>query len=182
LYHEPNLIERTVRDFLTEDVDRVLVDNIDDYEAMIESVSRISPRSKSKIFLFNENIPIFERFNIERQIEQTFQRKVPLPSGGEIVIEETEALVAIDVNTGSHKNKKDDNTNFIVQVNVEAAREAARQIRLRNIGGLIILDFIDMKNTRDRKLILKVLREEMDKDKAKNHILPISQLGIMQMT
>lgn len=182
LYKEPDIIERTVRDFLTEDVDRVLIDNREDGERMLELVSRVSKRSAGKIAIFEENIPIFERFNIERQIEQTFLRRVPLPSGGEIVIEETEALVAIDVNTGSHKQQKDSSNNFILQVNLEAAEEAARQIRLRNIGGLIILDFIDMKNRKDRMAVYKKMKDEMEKDKAKCHVLQISTLGIMQMT
>ncbi len=182
LYQEPDLLERTVRDFLTEDIDRVLVDNEEDYNRILEIVQSISPRSKSKIYHFKEGIPIFERVNIERQVEQTFQRTVPLASGGEIVIEETEALTAIDVNTGGHKGARKDAKNFIVNCNLEAAREAARQIRLRNIGGLVVLDFIDMKNKRDRKAVLDVMRGEMAKDKAKCHILPISQLGIMQMS
>lgn len=182
VYQEPDIIERTVRDFLTEDIDRVLVDNEERYHDMVEIVSEISPRSKGKVYQFKEDIPIFERYNIERQIEQTFQRRVPLPSGGEIVIEETEALVAIDVNTGSHKGTTKDGKDFIVQANIEAARESARQIRLRNIGGLIILDFIDMKNKKDRQSVYNVMRKEMEGDKAKSHVLPISQLGIMQMT
>ena len=182
LYQEPDLVERTVRDFLTEDIDRIIVDDASVHERMLELTGRISPRSRNKITLFPDHIPVFERFNIERQIEQTFQRKVPLPSGGEIVIQETEALIAIDVNTGAHKQRAGDNNNFILQVNLEAAREIARQIRLRNIGGLIILDFIDMKNPKDRKAVLRVMKEEMAKDKAKSHILPISALGIMQMT
>ena len=181
LYKEPDIIERTVRDFLTENIDRVLVDNAEDCERMQELVGRNSKRSKNKIAFFDESIPIFERFNIERQIEQTFHRRVPLPSGGEVVIEETEALVACDVNTGSHK-QKGDQSSFILQVNLEAAREISRQIRLRNIGGLVILDFIDMKSPKDRRLVHKVMKEEMEKDKAKCHVLPISQLGIMQMT
>jgi len=182
LYKEPDIIERTVRDFLTENVDRVLIDNKEDGDKMLNLVGRVSKRSRGKIAVFEENIPIFERFNIERQIEQTFLRRVPLPSGGEIVIEETEALVAIDVNTGSHKQQKDNNNNFILQVNLEAAEEAARQIRLRNIGGLIILDFIDMKNRKDRMAVYRKMKTEMEKDKAKCHVLQISQLGIMQMT
>ncbi|MEY3001244.1 MAG: hypothetical protein RL648_1458, partial [Verrucomicrobiota bacterium] len=176
LYKEPDIIERTVRDFLTEDVDRVLIDDREDGERMLELVSRVSKRSAGKIAIFEENIPIFERFNIERQIEQTFLRRVPLPSGGEIVIEETEALVAIDVNTGSHKQQKDNSNNFILQVNLEAAEEAARQIRLRNIGGLIILDFIDMKNRKDRMAVYRKMKDEMEKDKAKCHVLQISTL------
>jgi ribonuclease G len=182
LYTEPDILERTVRDFLTENVDRVLIDNKEDGQRILDLVSRVSKRSAGKIAVFEENIPIFERFNIERQIEQTFLRRVPLSSGGEIVIEETEALVAIDVNTGSHKQQKDNNNNFILQVNLEAALEAARQIRLRNIGGLIILDFIDMKNRKDRMAVYKKMKTEMEKDKAKCHVLQISQLGIMQMT
>jgi len=182
LYKEPDIIERTVRDFLTENIDRVLIDDKDDGKRMLELVSRVSKRSSGKVAIFEENIPIFERFNIEKQIEATFLRRVPLPSGGEIVIEETEALVAIDVNTGSHKQQKNDNNNFILQVNLEAADETARQIRLRNIGGLIILDFIDMKNRKDRMAVYRKMKDEMEKDKAKCHVLQISQLGIMQMT
>lgn len=182
LYQEPDLIERTVRDFLTEEIDRVMVDAEEDYGQMVNLVSQISSRSKNKINLFKENIPIFERFNIERQIEQTFMRRVPLPSGGEIIIDETEALVAIDVNTGGHRTESKDGKDFIVKANVEAAVEVARQLRLRNIGGLIIIDFIDMKQRRDRNTVFNRMKQEMSKDRAKSHVLPISQLGIMQMS
>ena len=182
LYQEPDIVERTVRDFLTEEVDRVLIDNPEDHARCQASVAQISQRSKGKIALYNNSIPIFERFNIERQIEQTFQRKVPLPSGGEIIIDETEALIAVDVNTGSHKNRGGDEKNTIYAVNLEAAVEIARQIRLRNLGGLIIMDFIDMKERRHRNAVYEKMVEAMSEDKAKNHILPISQLGIMQMT
>lgn len=181
LDQEPNILERTVRDFLTEDIDRILVDSQEDYDVISQAIAEISPRSKSKISMFKEEIPIFERFNIERQIEQTFMRRVPLPSGGEIVIEETEALTAVDVNTGGHKGAKD-GKDFIFHANMEAAREVSRQIRLRNIGGLVILDFIDMKNRRDRNAVYNCMRDEMAKDKARCHILQISPLGIMQMT
>jgi ribonuclease G len=182
LYQEPDLVERTVRDFLTEEVDRVLIDNKDDYTRTADLVGMISQRSRSKIALYKDSIPIFERFNIERQIEQTFQRKVALPSGGEIIIDETEALIAIDVNTGSHKNRSGDEKNTIYAVNLEAADEIARQIRLRNLGGLIIMDFIDMKERRHRNAVYDKMVALMSEDKAKTHILPISQLGIMQMT
>ena len=182
LYQEPDLVERTVRDFLTEEVDRVLIDDEAGHKHTQDLVGQISKRSRSKIALYKDNIPIFERFNIERQIEQTFQRKVALPSGGEIIIDETEALIAIDVNTGSHKNRGGDEKNVIYAVNLEAAVEAARQIRLRNLGGLIILDFIDMKERRHRNGVYDKMVEAMSTDKAKNHILPISQLGILQMT
>lgn len=182
LYQEPDLVERTVRDFLTEEVDRVLIDSKSDHERTQKLVGQISKRSADKIAFYKDSIPIFERFNIERQIEQTGQRKVPLPSGGEIIIDETEALIAVDVNTGSHKNRGGDEKNVIYAVNLEAAAEIARQIRLRNLGGLIIMDFIDMKERRHRNSIYEKMVELMSSDKAKNHILPISQLGIMQMT
>lgn len=182
LYQEPDIVERTVRDFLTEDIDRVLIDNEADFKRTQDLVSLISSRSRGKIAYYKDSIPVFERYNIERQIEQTFQRRVTLPSGGEIVIDETEALIAIDVNTGSHKSKHGDEKNTIFQVNMEAATEMARQIRLRNIGGLIIMDFIDMKERRHRQSVYDRMVELMSEDKAKTHILPISQLGIMQMT
>ena len=182
LYQEPDVVERTVRDFLTEEVDRVLIDSKEDFERTQKLVAQISKRSAGKIAFYKDSIPIFERFNIERQIEQTGQRKVPLPSGGEIIVDETEALIAIDVNTGSHKNRGGDEKNVIYAVNLEAAAEIARQIRLRNLGGLIIMDFIDMKERRHRNAVYEKMVELMSSDKAKNHILPISSLGIMQMT
>ncbi len=182
LHEEPDLIGLTARDFLTDDVDRVQIDNKEDYNRLIETIQRISPKSKSKVSHFDEEIPIFERFNVERQIEQTFMRRVMLPSGGEIVMEETEALVSIDVNTGSHRGDRKDGKNFILQANVEAAAEVARQMRLRNLGGLVIIDFIDMKNKNDQKKVLKKMRDSMSNDKAKHNVLPISQLGIMQIT
>jgi ribonuclease G len=182
LYLEPDIVERTVRDFLTEDIDRVLIDSQVDYERVLAQVGQISQRSRSKIAHYKDSIPIFERFNIERQIEQTFQRRVTLPSGGEIVIDETEALIAIDVNTGSHKARPGEEKNTILQVNLEAVQEVSRQIRLRNIGGLIIIDFIDMKERRHRNQVYDMMVRAMSEDKAKTHLLPISLLGIMQMT
>jgi ribonuclease G len=181
LYEEPDIIERTGRDFLTEEVDRILIENEADYNRMMSYVEKISPLSKKKVALYKDTIPIFERYNIEKQIEQTFQRKVPLPSGGEIVVDETEALTAIDVNTGAHKNREG-GSNVILQVNLEAAKEISRQVRLRNIGGLIVVDFIDMKQKRDRNTIYSVMRREMSGDKAKTHVLPLSQLGLMQIS
>ncbi len=182
LYEEPDLIGLTARDFLTDDVDRVQVDKKEDYNRLLETIQLISPKSKSKVSLFEEEIPIFERFNVERQIEQTFMRRVLLPSGGEIVMEETEALVSIDVNTGSHKGDRKDGKNFILQANIEAAMEVARQMRLRNLGGLVIVDFIDMKNKGDQRKVHQKMKSAMAEDKAKHNILPISQLGIMQIT
>ena len=182
LYQEPDLIGLTARDFLTDDIDRVQIDRKEDYSRLIETIQRISPKSKSKVSHFDEEIPIFERFNVERQIEQTFMRRVLLPSGGEIVMEETEALVSIDVNTGSHKGDRKDGKNFILQANIEAAAEVCRQMKLRNLGGLVIIDFIDMKNKGDQRKVFQKMKSSMADDKAKHNILPISQLGIMQIT
>jgi ribonuclease G len=130
---------------------------------------------------FTDAQPIFDLFNITRQLESTFSRQVHLKSGGYIVIDETEALVAIDVNTGRHKSSKDQES-AILKVNLEAADEICRQLRLRNMGGLIVLDFIDMKSRRDQQSVYQRVKEGLRRDKAKTHILPISQLGLMEMT
>jgi ribonuclease G len=133
------------------------------------------------VILYSEPQSIFDRFNVSKQLENAFSRQVHLKSGGYIVIDETEALVAIDVNTGRHKGGKDQEQ-AILKVNVEAADEICRQLRLRNMGGLIVLDFIDMKSGRDRQQVYQRVKEGLRRDKAKTHILPISQLGLMEMT
>jgi ribonuclease G len=181
VFEEPDLIERTVRDFLTEDVERIVVDNPKACDRMRAMISKISQRSAKKIMPYIEAQPIFDRFGISKQLENAFSRQVNLKSGGAIVIDETEALVAIDVNTGRHKGGKDQEA-AILKVNLEAADEICRQLRLRNMGGLIVLDFIDMKSGRDRQQVHNRMREGLRRDKAKTHILPISQLGLMEMT
>jgi ribonuclease G len=181
VFQEPDLIERTVRDFLTEDVERIVVDNQKAHDRMREMVSRISSRAASKVKLYAEAQAIFDRFSISKQLENAFSRQVHLRSGGYIVIDETEALVAIDVNTGRHKGSRDQEST-ILKVNLEAAEEICRQLRLRNMGGLIVLDFIDMKSRRDQQSVYQRVKEGLRRDKAKTHILPISQLGLMEMT
>lgn len=181
VFQEPNLIERTVRDFLTEDIDRIVVDNEEAYEKIRNAIGQISKLSRGKVKLYNETTPIFTKFNVEKQIENAFRRQVWLKSGGYICIDETEALVAIDVNTGRHKSQKDLETT-IVQTNLEAADEICRQLRLRNIGGLIVIDFIDMRSRADQQKVTNRMREGVKRDKAKTRILPISQLGLMEMT
>lgn len=181
VFQEPDLIERTVRDFLTEDVERVVIDSQEQYNRMRETTDLISKRSAFKIKLYNDSQPVFDRFNVSRQLENAFSRQVHLKSGGYIVIDETEALVAIDVNTGSHKGNKDQEST-ILKVNTEAADEICRQLRLRNIGGLVVLDFIDMKSRRDQQTVYQRVKDGLKRDKAKTHILPISQLGLMEMT
>ncbi len=181
VFHEPDLIERSVRDFLTEDISRVVVDSPAAYERMRTMISRISPRAAETVKLYTDHQPIFDRFNITRQLENAFARQVHLKSGGYIVTDETEALVAIDVNTGRHKSSRDQESS-ILRVNLEAADEICRQLRLRNMGGLIVLDFIDMKSRRDQQNVYQRVKEGLRRDKAKTHVLPISQLGLMEMT
>jgi ribonuclease G len=182
IFQEPDLIERTVRDFLTEDVERVVVDNQKAYDRMQEMMLKIKARwSAHKVKLYTDSQPIFDRFNVSKQLESTFSRQVHLKSGGYIVVDETEALVAIDVNTGRHKGGRDQEAT-ILRVNLEAAEEICRQLRLRNMGGLIVLDFIDMKGRRDQQQVCQRMRQGLRRDKAKTHILPISQLGLMEMT
>lgn len=184
VFQEPDLIERTVRDFLTEDVERIVIDDGKQFERMQAMIGKVSKRSINKVKLYNEPQPVFDRFGISRQLEAAFSRQVPLKSGGYLVVDETEALVAIDVNTGSHKSKEQDKDKeqTITKVNLEAAEEIARLLRLRNLGGLIVLDFIDMRHRRDQQSVYQRVKEGLRRDKAKTHILPISQLGLMEMT
>jgi ribonuclease G len=182
VFQEPDLIERTVRDFLTEDVERIVVDSQKAHERMRDMMLKIKAKyAAKKIKFYADPQPIFDRFNITKQLESTFSRQVHLKSGGYIVIDETEALVAIDVNTGRHKGNRDQES-AILRVNQEAAEEICRQLRLRNMGGLIVLDFIDMKSRRDQQSVYQRMKEGLRRDKAKTHILPISQLGLMEMT
>ncbi|MGC3992310.1 MAG: Rne/Rng family ribonuclease [Chthoniobacteraceae bacterium] len=181
VFQEPDLIDRTVRDFLTDEIDEVMCDDPAAVQRMQDLVGNISRRSRSKIKHFSEPVPIFERFGIQKQIDDAFHRQVWLKCGGYIVIDETEALIAIDVNTGRNKGAKDVEKT-ILQTNLEAADEIARQLRLRNIGGLIIGDFIDMKSRKDQQAVYNRMRDRLKRDKAKTHVLPLSQLGLMEMT
>ena len=181
MYEEPDLIQRTVRDFLTEDVTRILVDDEEEAKRIREMVGLISSRSQRKIISHKDPTPLFERLDIEKQIDSAFGRKVELPSGGYIVIDEAEALVAIDVNTGRARGGREQG-GAIFQTNMEAAREVARQLRLRNIGGLIVIDFIDMKTRREGEAVVQRLKECVRRDKARIHILSMSEFGLVEMT
>ena len=181
VFEEPNLVERTVRDFLTDEIDEVVCDDHAAVERMAQMVGEISRRAKNRIKFYDGTAPIFETFGVQKQIDDAFHRQVWLKCGGYIVIDETEALVAVDVNTGRNKGGRDVEKT-ILQTNLEAADEIARQLRLRNIGGLIIGDFIDMKNRKDQQMVYSRMRERLKRDKAKTHVLPISSLGLMEMT
>ena len=181
LYREPDLIERVVRDSLTDDVGRIIIDSRDEYERIRALVARVSRRVKGKVQLYDGATPVFEHFDVEQQLDNAFKRRVRLKSGGYLVFDETEALVAIDINTGRHKGGNSQEES-ITQVNLEAAEELARQLRLRNVGGLVIIDFIDMKAKRNQNAVFRRLRDDLRSDKARTNILPISQLGLLEMT
>jgi ribonuclease G len=181
LFQEPDLIERTVRDFLTDEIDEIICDSVHEVERMKQVVGQISSRAKRRILPYKGEAPIFEHFNVERQIDNAFHRQVWLPCGGYIVVDETEALIAIDVNTGRNRGQKDVEKT-ILQTNLEAAAEITRQLRLRNIGGLVICDFIDMKHPKDRMAVFNAMKDHLRRDKAKTHVLPISPFGLMEMT
>ena len=176
VFREPELVERTVRDFLTDEVAEVLCDDEPTVEQMQESVARISPRSRKRIHFLPTKQPIFEKFNVEKQIKSAFDRQVWMPCGGYIVIDETEALISIDVNTGRNRGGKNNSDKMILETNLQAADEVARQLRLRNIGGLIVVDFIDMKGRKDQNAVYRRMLKQTDTDKAKIQVLPLSQL------
>jgi ribonuclease G len=181
LFEEPDLVERTVRDFLTEEINEILCDDRGATDRMTDMIGQISRRARNRVRYYDGATPIFETYGVQKQIDDAFHRQVWLKCGGYIVIDETEALVAIDVNTGRNKGGRDVEKT-ILQTNLEAADEIARQLRLRNIGGLIIADFIDMKSRRDQQSVYNLMKERLKRDKARTHVLPISQLGLMEMT
>lgn len=180
-FQEPNLVERTARDLLTEEIDQVLCDDPDTVELMREVAGKVSRRSKRRIHHFPSKQSIFEKIGVQKQIDEAFHRQVWLPCGGYIVIDETEALISVDVNTGRNRGKKDVDK-MILQTNIESAEEVARQLRLRNIGGLVVVDFIDMRHRRDQQAVYRVMKEALKKDKAKTQVLQISSIGLMEMT
>ena len=181
VFEEPDLVERTVRDFLTDEIDEVVCDDQPAIDRMNAMVGQISRRARNRIRFYDGATPIFETFGVQKQVDDAFHRQVWLKCGGYIVIDETEALVAIDVNTGRNKGGRDVEKT-ILQTNLEAADEIARQLRLRNIGGLIIGDFIDMKSRKDQQAVYSLMKERLKRDKAKTHVLPLSALVLMEMT
>jgi ribonuclease G len=162
-------------------VDRIVVDDFELYKRVTKFVQNVLPRFKKRIEIHDKASHIFELFGIETEVNRALERKVWLKSGGYIVIDETEALTTIDVNSGrfvGSRNLED----TILQTNIEAVKEIAYQIRLRNLGGIIVLDFIDMQKSQHRDRIYKLLLEELEKDPVKTNILPISELGLIEMT
>jgi ribonuclease G len=170
-----------VRDILSEDVDRIVVDAKPEYDKIVQFISTFMPKIKYSIELYEENEPIFDHFGLEVEISRALGRKVWLKSGGYIIIEQTEALTAVDVNTGRYVGKHN-LEDTILKTNLEAVKEIAYQLRLRNIGGIIIIDFIDMEKEVNREKVFTALEEALKADKSKTNILKMSDLGLVEMT
>lgn len=181
LYSDLDLVFRSVRDLLTQDVERLVIDSAEEYERIKEFVKSYFPKLLDKIVLYEGEEPIFDAFGIELDISRALVRKVWLKSGGYIVIDQTEAMTVIDVNTGKFVGKKD-LEDTILKTNLDAVKEIVYQIRLRNLGGIIIIDFIDMDRPENRERVFNAFAEAMEKDRAKNTISHISELGLIQMT
>lgn len=181
VYQEPDLVERVVRDWLTEEIDRVTIDDAEAYNRIRSVAGRISRRAKNIIHRYEGQLSIFEHHGVERQLEDAFRRKVNLKSGGYLIFDETEALIAIDVNTGRHRGKGSQEE-AILEVNLEAVEEVARQLRLRNIGGLVVVDLIDMKSRKHQNTVHKAMKQALKRDRSRTNVLPISELGLMEMT
>lgn len=181
LHEELDLTLRVMRDSLTEDIGQIIIDSREEYKKVWRFLKTFDANLCKRIFLYKEAVPLFEKYNLEREIEKIFQRKIDLKSGGSLVIEPTEALVAIDVNSGKFtKQKSLEETVFIT--NMEAAEEVAKQIRLRDLGGIIIIDFIDMKKESNKKKVLHKLRESMKDDKAKINLYGFAELGLVKLS
>jgi len=181
VYEELGLVYRVLRDMLTPDISRIIIDSKEEYSKVKKFLKVLAPDIKLDVVLYQDTQPLFEKYDVEREIEQALQERVWLKSGGYIVINQTEALVAIDVNTGKYIGKTD-LENTVLRTNLEAAVEIARQLRLRDLSGIILIDFIDMQKEANRKRVLRKLSEELHKDRAKTYILEITKLGLVEMT
>jgi len=181
IYQDVRLIRRVVRDLFTEDVEGFVIDSPEEYGRILDLLSSFAPALRSRVSLYRNEEPIFEHFNVERELERALRRKVWLKSGGYIVIDRTEALTVIDVNTGKYVGKTD-LASTIFKTNLEAVDEIVRQIILRDIGGIILVDFIDMENERHRKRVWQTLQEAVRRDRAKIHIIDLTQLGLVEIT
>ncbi|GAM10481.1 ribonuclease G [Geobacter sp. OR-1] len=181
IHSDLDVTQKVVRDILTESVDRIVVDSKPEHDKIVQFITTFMPKMKYSIELYDEEEPIFDNFGLEVEISRGLGRKVWLKSGGYIIIEQTEALTAIDVNTGRFVGKHN-LEDTILKTNLEAVKEIAYQLRLRNIGGIIIIDFIDMEKEVNREKVFTALEEAMKADKSKTNILKISELGLVEMT
>ncbi|HLW69804.1 MAG TPA: Rne/Rng family ribonuclease [Candidatus Binataceae bacterium] len=181
LYDDLEVSLRIVRDLFSSDVERIRCDDPTIYGKIVQFVQTYMPRLRSRISLYEGSEPIFDQFGIEQQLDQALDRKVWLKSGGYLIFDQAEALTAIDVNTGRFVGKHNQDET-VLKTNLEAAEEVVKQLRLRNIGGIIIVDFIDMSREADRKRVTETLMQALKRDKARSSVLKISELGLVQMT
>jgi len=181
IHAEETLVFRTVRDMFTEEVSRFIINDKDYYEKVLAVAGIIAPYMKDRVELFEKHYNIFEYFGVEAKVDKMLNRKVWMKNGGYLIFDEAEALTVIDVNTGKYVGE-DDLQDTILNTNVEAAREIARQLRLRDISGIIIIDFIDMEKEENREKVLETLRTALKNDRTKTNVLGITGLGLVEMT
>jgi ribonuclease G len=181
LHKELTITLKAVRDLFTKEIDRLVIDSREEYQSVIEFIETFAPNLRYSVELYEGREPIFDAYGIEIEINRALEKKIWLKSGGYIVIESTEALTVIDVNTGSYVGKRN-LEETIAKTNLEAVKEIAYQIRLRNIGGLIVIDFIDMNKEADKEKVFYALKEALEKDKARTAVLKMSELGLIEMT
>ena len=182
IHAEPAATTAVVRDMLSDDFNSIHVDDVALYDDIRNYLHGIDPQKEDLVRLYKLDTPIFEQFGIQRDIRRAFGRIVTIRSGVYLYVEHTEAMHVIDVNSGNHINAGNGQEDTALQVNIESAKEIARQLRLRDMGGIIIIDFIDMAKTENRKTLFDVMTEEMKRDKARHTILPLSKFGLMQIT
>jgi len=181
VHKDQSLLFRTLRDMFGEDITRMVIDDPDEYEKVHLVAGMLAPHMKDKIHLFDKDTPIFDHYGIERELDKVLQHKVPLRSGGSLVIDEMEALTAIDVNTGKHTGSVS-LSETIVAANMEAADEILRQLRLRDMGGIIVCDFIDMEDETHRKRVLDYFTRGLERDRARTRVGKVSSLGLIELT
>ena len=184
VYREASLVSKLLRDLLTEEYQAIRIDNAVEYQRVMELVERIMPSLGPKVKLYSKAYPIFDEYGVQAEIDKALKSKVWLKSGGSIVINQTEALVAIDVNTGRYVGKKSAGRleDTIVKTNLEAVKEIVRQIRLRDLGGIIVLDFIDMEEKKNRQKVLQAVEQELKKDRSPSKALQVSDFGLIIIT
>lgn len=181
VHKDLDLVLRVMRDSFTQNVEKLVVDSEEEYQKVLEFTEATMPHLSDRVRLFVKSVPIFDHYNIEEELNKALQRKVWLKSGGHLIIDRAEALVAIDVNTGKFVGKKN-LEDTIVKTNLEAAKEVARQVRLRDLGGIIIVDFIDMESEENKRRVVSTLEQELVSDRARTNVLDITELGLVQMT
>jgi ribonuclease G len=184
VYREPSLVGKLLRDLLTEDFQAIRIDNHQEYQRVLDLVQRILPNLAPKVKWYDKPFPILEEYGVQGEIDKALKSKVWLKSGGSIVINQTEALVAIDVNTGRYVGKKTSGRleDTIVKTNLEAVKEIVRQVRLRDLGGIIVLDFIDMEEKKNRQKVLQAVEQELKKDRSPSKALQVSDFGLVIIT